>query len=349
VGQDLRRAALLTVALGSLLLAASLMPAAGLGSFPSAESDAGGDSGPAASTGTATETATETATLTETATPTETTTPTVTRTETDAPAGDSPDRSDGSGSVFTELFTLFSLLTFGVVGSALAAAGYAGTVLAVSTVAGPAVAERLPFGAGIRSLPTATMATLIGLSGSLSRFFRSVGSGTDALVAGLSGLTGAIGSIGVGLTAVLSRSVSLGSGLSAGVGSLFGSLSNALSSLTRGGATRTTAGTTEAASADARSAVGVDPEPPSEPDEPATVSEAWERMTDRIPVSDKFAKTPAELRDAAIERDWPRDPVERLTAIFREIRYGSSDRTDEHTETALSALAELRSYWEDDQ
>jgi len=349
VGQDLRRAALLTVALGALLLAASLMPAAGLGSFPSAGSDAGGDSRPAASTGTATETPIETAT--ETATPTDTATSTepATPTETDTSAGDPPDRSDGSGSVFTELLTVFSLITFGVVGSTLAAAGYAGTVLAVSTVAGPAVAERLPFGAGIRSLPTATMATLIGLSGSLSRFFRSVGSGADALVAGLSGLTGTVGSIGVGLTVVLSRSVSLGSGLSAGVGSLFGSLGDALSSLTRSGATRTTAGTTKATSVDARSAAGVDPDTPSEPDEPTTVSGAWERMTDHIPVSDKFAKTPAELRNAAIERDWPRDPVERLTAVFREVRYGSSDRTDEHTETALSAFAELRSYWEDDQ
>jgi len=342
MGYDPRRAALLTLSLGALLLAASLMPAAGLGSFPGVEAEADAPDAPdIPDTGsTDPETPTDTTTPTPTPTPTDTTTPTPTPTETPSPNVNEDDQQgDDEG-----LAVIFGPLIAFLIVAVFLSTVYAGGVGVVTLLAGPAAAAKLPFGARIQALPQATMVALIGLSGSLAQFARGLGDTAGAVTTGLGGLADVVGTAGRGLGALLAMPASIGRGFSVGFGSLFGSLS----ALASGSATRTTT-TTSGASTDARTASAVEPETPTEPaeddEEPPSVREAWDLFTDELPVRRLYARTPTELRDRAIEQGWPAEPVEALTETFQEVRYGERGETDARLRAAREAIEQLRPHW----
>mgnify|MGYP000430478962 CR=1 FL=1 len=347
MGYDPRRAALLTLSLGALLLAASLMPAAGLGSFPGVDADADApeipDSGPS-DTETPAVTTTPTPTPTATPEPTETVTPTPTPTET--PSSSVPD--DNQERDNETLAVLMGSLVWILVLAMFLSALYTAVVGLVVVGGGPAAAAKLPFGARIQALPQATMVTVIGLSGSLAQFARGLGDTVGAVTTGLGGLADVAGTAGRGLAALIVVPASVGRGFSFGFGSVFGSLS----ALASGSVTRTTT-TTSGASTDARTASAVEPETPAEQAEqdqgPLSVREAWDLFTDELPVRRQYARTPTELRDRAIEQGWPAEPVESLTETFQEVRYGQRGETDARLGVARNAIEQLRPHWGDEK
>nr|WP_303648666.1 DUF4129 domain-containing protein [Haloarchaeobius litoreus] len=71
-------------------------------------------------------------------------------------------------------------------------------------------------------------------------------------------------------------------------------------------------------------------------------------MVDYVPLRRPESKTPAEVARAAVDGGLPRSAVERLTAVFRDVRYGRYPRSDERKRTAREALAEIRERLEGD-
>ena len=348
MGYDRRRAALLTLSLSALLLAATLMPAAGLGSFP------GVDSGPGASDPSGSETdgqdtprvtATETPTVSSpTPTPTETPTPTPT-TDTATISPDPYDEDDDDESVLAFLSLLFPLIIVVMV----LTIGYTGLIAGAVAIGGASMAAKFPLGEQLRTLPQVTMVTVIGLSGSMAQFARGFGDVVGAVGTGLGGLAGVADSVGGAVSALLTLPASAGRGVSLGFGSVFGSLGGALSALTSGSTTRTTTETSETTT-DARTTAAVDPETPTEEETgPLSVREAWDRFTDELPVRNQFARTPAEIRDAAVEHGWPAEPVETLTETFREVRYGNAAESEDRLGAARRAIDALRPNWSDEE
>nr|WP_303647090.1 DUF4129 domain-containing protein [Haloarchaeobius salinus] len=71
-------------------------------------------------------------------------------------------------------------------------------------------------------------------------------------------------------------------------------------------------------------------------------------MAGYVPLRRPESKTPAEVARAAVDGGLPRSAVERLTAVFRDVRYGRYPRTDDRKRTAREALAEIRERLEGD-
>lgn len=344
MGYDVRRAALLTLSLCALLLAAALMPAAGLGSFPSVSGvsienpEPAGP--PAQQVDTPTPTEKTTSERTEAAT---TTTSTSTATETTS-ASATDDHDDQQGSAF---FGSIGILGMLVAAAVVGWVGYMGLFAALALIAGPATAVAiLPFGSTIRSLPNVTMATLIGLSGSLSEFARGFGAALTGITRALTGIGRLSIGIGSAMASILAVPAALGRGFSLGFTSMFGSLGGALGSLGSGASERSTSGEAVGPDTDARTESPLDPQAPEQTDDgPLSVTDAWDLLTDNLSIRNKHAKTPTEISERAIESGWPTEPVERLTDAFQEIRYGGRDATQTHIETARTAIEHLRDQW----
>lgn len=345
MGYDLQRAALVTCCLSALLLAASLMPAAGLGSFPSVGGPSSGDAVTVPDTGpgpqsTPDEPTTQVPTEEATTTETERTDEPTTEPETTTAGTDDDDTDDESAvlGVFGGLagLVLFVPLAVGV--------GYTGFV-AVSVLAfGAQAAERLPFSGAITAIPTLTMSTLIGAAGVTGSFLGQLRSVGSAFGGGLSAMARAPQALGGVLSAAVTGPIKALGAVSLGAGSLFGALSNlSIGFRRRGSHTEGAAATTDARETDSTPTPAADGDEP--PPDPTSVVEAFDRMTDRLPVSNRDARTPAELADAAVERGWPSGPVETLTDLFRAVRYGGRDDDTERTGRAASALARLREFW----
>lgn len=98
------------------------------------------------------------------------------------------------------------------------------------------------------------------------------------------------------------------------------------------------AGSGVESAADATGSTTVAPEDP-----PATnpVYRAWRDAFGRIDDGDPETTTPGEYAAAAVERGWDAGSVGTLTALFRQVRYGGREATDERAERARAAADRL--------
>lgn len=71
------------------------------------------------------------------------------------------------------------------------------------------------------------------------------------------------------------------------------------------------------------------------------VYRAWREMTDLLDVSDPASTTPGEFAAAARDAGMAPGDVEELTRLFREVRYGGSDPTDEYERRAVAVLRRI--------
>ena len=348
-----RRIWLLALGAVAVAVAATLFPAAGFGSTPvETGGDWGGNGFAEGPTGVADGPPEPTVVTTrggEDSSPSPTATPVSTVAETDAPAAD-PDPPSDSGSEGVSWLPAIALAA-GLVAAVAAAVVRARNRAEKRSESvgggGPglltrlAPLERLPGLSPSRlakRLPQVTLVAVVGLSTSTARVVGAAGRVAGGVASGLrvavgGGSRSLLRGLGGGLGAVLSPPA---------VGSLF-SVPGLLSGLATG---RSTAPTGQSPDADARSNADVEP---SEDDESLrTVEDAWDAFVAPLPVADREARTPGELARTAIERGYPDEPVERLTRVFRRVRYGGRQPTDERTRTALEAARRIRDEREGD-
>lgn len=191
---------------------------------------------------------------------------------------------------------------------------------------------------GVTRISQVTMVGLVGLSSATTRILGSAGS---VLGDAVDGFAIALGEFslpsGSGLFSGFSVSVPSFGSLLSGPGLLPSLLS--LRSGAKG----------ESPDADARAAAGLDPARGDGTDESlSSVEDAWEAFVDPLPVSDPDATTPGEFARVAVDHGDPPTPVERLTSLFRRVRYGGDDSTDERTRAAADAVGEIRDHREGD-
>lgn len=373
MGFATRRVWVLALCVLAVALAGAMFPATGIGTVPSVgfapadgASDAGqtggtGPSDPTDETGEGSRTdvsggtptpssrtpgpagqtptapaATPAGERTETGTPTRTPTPTVTPTPT-------PTATPGTAGDSGEAGLLLGVLVG--VSLRLLLAGTLLVSLPLVTLEGKArrwpVFRWLPVPAVsvvsvAQTVPQATTAVLVGLSGSAPRLAAGLGKTLSATVQGL-------GVVGSGLLRGLG-------GLAVGIpGSLAGSLSSLGGfSLWRGSET-TLAGDGDDASGGTAGEEGGADAPAGADEGPTTVEEAWLAMVERVPVGGRRTKTPMELARAAVDHGFPAEPVYAVTEAFRQVAYGGATPTDERTERALAALERLRNALEGEE
>lgn len=68
------------------------------------------------------------------------------------------------------------------------------------------------------------------------------------------------------------------------------------------------------------------------------VYRAWREMTHHLNVENPDASTPTEFADAARDAGMSGDHVERLTDLFRDVRYGGREPTEDREQEAVDAL-----------
>ncbi|MDY7081803.1 MAG: DUF4129 domain-containing protein, partial [Halobacteria archaeon] len=73
-----------------------------------------------------------------------------------------------------------------------------------------------------------------------------------------------------------------------------------------------------------------------------SVREAWRRMVERVPVSNRETKTPGELARIAVREGFPSKPVEELTSVFREVEYGEKPSTERRKRKASESWERIR-------
>ncbi|MFC4407754.1 DUF4129 domain-containing protein [Haloarchaeobius iranensis] len=373
MGYDLSRAVLVVVSVLTVLLAASLFPASGYGTYPgtvgdgfaepsdsNVPADVEGPAGTVENPDTTTRAtqgpaATETtvgANSPEQTTDSQTADPTATTDQQDDDTGGAtgPDRGDGFP-IFSFLLQLFVLfLCCAVVVAVLAVIAdverqqtgeFDGYVVDLPVL--PTFRVRASF----LAIPQGTMSVLVGLTASAPQVLDGLGRTAGGLFAGLDDLASGIGKAFVAVPRTL------GKGLVAiprGLGSGLGSLSLGLSSLTAGLSTRDWLSRRGDKPDDPRDGARTDTDADGEPVDqgPVSIDEAWETMVDSVPLRRAESKTPAEVARAAVDGGLPRSAVERLTAVFRDVRYGRYPRSDERKRTAREALAEIRDRLEGD-
>ncbi|WP_137286034.1 DUF4129 domain-containing protein [Halorussus salinisoli] len=351
-----RRAALAALCVFAVALAATLLPASGFGSQPAGVGVGGG--GPDAPPGdgggtdadlrTSAESTSTTATTSDDSDSTdsgdEETSESTTTTATSETTTAASDSDSGGGDDLLAAIVVVPVALLGF----FAIVGFWTGALALGEAAGP-----LPFtvevggttiGELVASVPTRTMAVVVGLSASVPRLLddaasltREVGSSFGTLL-GAAGREAAdalrIGAQGLAVTVTAIPRALAGLGAGAGIASSLGRVG--VPSLGRGGSDDRDRRNRSGATADTE-----DAGPPS-------VEEAWEAMRDRVPVRNRDARTPGEVARSAAERGYPDEAVRRLTDAFREVRYGDLPR-DDRTDSARSALGRLRDHWRDDE
>lgn len=277
---------------------------------------------------------------TETASPS-TDSPTETSTPSPA-ASDSAGGTDGnSGTAFLTLLLGFAgVVVLCILGLVATAAG--GTRFSRHNLPLPGFVSRLP-AVQLRRIPQVTTLLIVSSGSGLARLVDDLsvvaGALGQSLAAGLGPGTGALGrglvrfpaAVG-GLLAAPARSLGAGGGLLGSLGT---------PSFLRGGVSRG-ADETATPTTDVRTASDVDPATDDSDDEPvASVPEAWAAMTEHVPVRDPETTTAAEYARRAIEAGLPAAPVERLTALFREVRYGGRPDSEDRVAAARRALNAL--------
>ena len=391
MGYDLRRAATALLACLAVVLAAMLLPAAGIGSYPDVVGGPASDAGPGDGTGPGgagpgvgddpgtdpgSDPVDETTTTTqerETRTgggggtdpdeTDETTTTTTTATDRSDDGGGATDPSDDDGGDGSNLLAALGAILINLVQAVVLLGLVASGVLLLGLVVGGVSAGpirllsrdgnagetllevfgvRIPLG-GLRGLSQGSLRTVIGLS-------RSAGTLLSGLGSAAAGVASAVASGGSLLAGVGSALTAVGSGLARatlGVGGVLASLSGGVGSIASGlSGWRPGFDRGDSPTADARGAGSV-PAPDERAEEtpvdpgPQSVEEAWERFVERVPVRRPDVRTPGEVARTAVERDWPADPVRRLTQTFREVRYGGVPGDEDRTDSATSALDRL--------
>ncbi|SFR88074.1 protein of unknown function [Halomicrobium zhouii] len=81
---------------------------------------------------------------------------------------------------------------------------------------------------------------------------------------------------------------------------------------------------------------------PDDPPASNPVYRAWRDVADAIDASDPETTTPGEYAALARERGWNGVAVDTLTDLFRRVRYGRAEVTDERAERARSAAERAR-------
>jgi len=336
VAGSLIRAALTLLCAGAVIFGTGLFPAA-----LDADLDAGD---PIVSTpdATASDPGTPTRTATPTDSPTETATPTPT--ETTAPPPDDADQRGGNPfSFIPELVGLVMLGGLGYIGFLLVRG-----LLDVDGSGGgwsfdgfgwlPSVS--LPFAGAVARVPRLT--TLVLLSGASA--LATVGTTLNEIASGVArGVAAGLGP----LSRMATRSVSALPGavgvLIAGPFRALGALGGSgglLGSLSGGLASPSTLEPDDPTDEDARAAADIDDGSARTPP-PASVREAWARLTAAVPVSNPEATTPGEYARRAIDIGLPAEPVRRLTALFRRVEYGGEPGRG-HLDTARRAWDRIR-------
>jgi len=374
MGYDLRRAATALLACLAVALAAMLLPAAGIGSYPGVVGEPGpgtgpGDPGTGAGPGVS-DPGSDPPTNGEPGSSTgggtsgdpKTTEPGSSDPETSAP-GDDPPTDDGpadpedDGDALAELVGVLgtvvsTLVLLSVAGAGLLVVGLAIGGLSAGPVrlhlrgrdgtAGETLLEifgmRVSLG-GLQRLSQGSLRMVLGLSRSTGALLSGLGKtakGVGSALAASGSLVTGLGSVGAGLARAL-KSGGSAVGLPAfGLGSLTTGFANWRSSFDRG----------DSPTSDAR---GASPMPGPEAGEdaevvdtgPQSVEEAWERFVERVPLRRPEVRTPGEVARTAVRKDWPARPVRRLTHAFREVRYGGAPADDNRTRGAVSALDRL--------
>lgn len=351
MGHNRRHAALATLCVFAVLLAASLFPASGFGAYPAgvwSDSGTGAPDGEATvgptttvDFSTTTESTADTPT-TDTGETTDGTTTTATTTERTTTAASDSDYDDGGfdGEGVKTFFLLFGVLFLGLVGvgflrGTLATASASGAFPFTITIRG------VPLGDLVGGLPERTMTFIVGFSSSMPQLLddtanltSEVGKGLAMVLSGTGSAIGKIASASAGgLVAAFTAVPRALSGFS-GASSIFSGMS--MPSIGRD------------SSSGSRSSSDSSPDSP-EPEEtrPPTIEEAWETMADRVFVRNRRARTPEEFARAAVERGYPDEAVRKLTDVFQEVRYGRRSR-DDRTPRARSALDRIKRYWDGD-
>ncbi|MBX0321542.1 DUF4129 domain-containing protein [Halomicroarcula sp. F13] len=276
----------------------------------------------------------------DTPTPTPTSSPTPTATPTAAP----PPEADGGGGLpdLSFLPTLLALL-------GLTAVGYVGVVLVRSSdgygeadIRLPWVGRiPLPFAGVVQRIPQVTATVLLAGGGGLARVAAGVGTVVRGVGHGVAAGLGPVGRIlGRSVTALPGALAILATapvrslaGLAGG--GLFASLRDGFE---RPGFVEPDDPTTEDARTAASVPVGSDA---GEDSSPLTIREAWERLTDAVPVDNPTATTPGEYAREAIAAGLPAGPVWRLTEVFRAVTYGGESPSTGRAEAARDALRDV--------
>ncbi len=344
-----RRAALATLCVFAVALAASLFPAGGFGSQPagvgvgeSPDAPAGGPAPDPASDSPTASAPADSTTTTADSEPATTAEPTATETTTAAAATDPANGASGpgAGALFGAVFALFGAITaVGLWTGALAVTATTAGAIPITITVGDT-----PIGSLIGAIPARTMALVVGFSASVPRIVDDAAALSREVARGLSTATGALarttaGALRVGAAGLAAIAVAVPralAGLGGGASLLSRIGGSGLGSLGLDRRERDDTARTVASS----EADGGDAGPPS-------VEEAWLAMAERVRLRNPDARTPGEFARAAVERGYPDDAVGRLTDAFREVRYGDLARTD-RTSIARSALDRIRSHREGD-
>lgn len=336
-----RRAALTLLCATAVLFGATLFPATGLGSAPGAEQPGGG---PSTAAPTATETATTTTETSESATETTTRTTTTTAEPTTRDDENDPEESPLVGLFGDDGGGLVAAIALGV--GALGYRRRESITRALSTgpdrdrERGPqapallsGLVDRLPdpVTRGLGRVPQATMAVVFVVAdGALSAsdlFGRSVG----GVLTGVAGVFAAFARLFGGIPAAFAG------GISGAAGALFGGLADVPESVGRIATGAATRGGAETDATDRDAVPTDDLRDDRTEDEPPSIDDAWDALTDRVDLSNPEARTPGEFARAAIDRGLPAEPVRRLTGVVRDVTYGGLPRTEERVRAARSA------------
>ena len=367
MGYDLRRAATALLACLAVALAAMLLPAAGIGSYPGVVGEPGPDGGtgpgvdpgpddtsgdgPTGGATTGEETTGEAGSDSDSDGGTDTTTQEQSSTADRGSTGGSDSGGDllagavGFLVVLLQTVTLFALLGTGLLVLGLIVGGLnAGPVRLLSRDGSGGGMLLEVFGTqvslgGLQTLSQGSLRLVLGLSRStgtlLSGLGKAAGDAVSALSTGgslVASVGSAFGALGGGLARALKGGGAVGS-LALGLGSLTTGLANWRPSFDRG----------DSPTSDARGAGPVPDPEASEEDEPVdpgpqSVEEAWERFVERVPLRRPEVRTPGEVARTAVRNDWPAGPVRRLTHAFREVRYGGAPADEGRIRGATSAL-----------
>lgn len=79
--------------------------------------------------------------------------------------------------------------------------------------------------------------------------------------------------------------------------------------------------------------------PPGRPEN--DVAAAYFELVRRLGLADRLSVTPGECADTAVGAGVDPGPVERLTGLFEEVRYGGADVTERHRRRSRQALEEI--------
>jgi hypothetical protein len=340
---DLRRAALLTLCVVVLLVAASILPATGFGTVPTPVE---GFDGTAAGSARSTEgvgwwqpTPSDPSADIDGPTATATSTPT---TETPfSESDDSGDRGDfeaDARGLATAIGWSFLLGLAGLV--VLRALGYERRGWWFEH---PRLPDLPParIRVGLQLLPASAMAFVVGLSAVLPGLFDRLRTAASE-TASATGVVFAelVRAAGLFLVAVPRAFASALAAMGAGLAGALGGLSGAFTSIGGGLATRDLPGLDRSSGRDGDG--DADDEPSDGDAGPLTVEGAWRAMTRLVWVRNPRSATPTEYARAAIDRGLPAAPVRRLTRLFEEVRYGGRAGSETRTEAARAAFAAIR-------